>query len=86
MLGMGESQWACFERLDLIDHDAMRRCYEQISAFTWYSDDGQRSLHSPTYYYHAHKYFAALIAPAGTFELDALFGDCPYRLLRETRK
>ena len=77
MLGQSESLWAHFERLGVVDEDAMRDCYKSAMTINWRSDDGGHSMHSPIYYYYAHKYVAALIAPEGTFELDALLGDCP---------
>ena len=40
MLGMGESLWAHFKRLGLVDEDSMRGCYEQAMATGWCSDDG----------------------------------------------
>ena len=74
---MAEDLWAHFERLDLVDEDAMRACYEQAMTMSWRTDDGKRTRDSPAYHSHTHLYLAGLIAPEGTFDIDALLIDCP---------
>ena len=73
---MGENLWTHFERLDMVDEETMRHCYEQMT-IGWRSDDGQHSGFSPDYFTHAHMYLGGLVAPEGTFELDALLSDSP---------
>ena len=77
-LGMQEIVWAHFERMGLADEDAMRDCYEQtLTVIGWRTDDGQHSNYHREYFFHTHKYFAGLVAPEGTFDLDRLLSDCP---------
>lgn len=76
LLGMGESLWACFERLDLVDEEAMRTCYQKTLTLGWLSDDGRHHL-SHACFLRTHQYLAGLVAPEGTFDLDALLSDCP---------
>ena len=79
-MGLDESLWATFERMDMAnvtDEDAMRKCWETMATAGWRSDDGQRSFLSPAFLAPMHKYLAGLIAPDGTFDLDALLSDCP---------
>ena len=79
-MGLDKSLWATFERMDMANvtnEDAMRKCWEAICTNGWRSDDGQRSFATPAFYALMHKYVVGLIAPDGTFDLDALLSDCP---------
>ena len=63
--------------MDVTDEDAMRDCYDKALTINWRSDDGQNCCNSPDLYFWANKCLGGLIAPEGTFELDALLSDCP---------
>ena len=52
LMGLDEGLWATFERMDMAnvtDEDAMRKCWETMMTNGWRSDDGLRSLMSPSF-------------------------------------
>ena len=77
MLGRAEGLWAQLESMDMANEDAMRTCCEKVLTNGWRSDDGQHSNFYAPYFHQLFRFLARLVAPEGTFDLDALLGDCP---------